>query len=501
MSNKSFMSNKSLGLSHRILFLNTLGFSICFACWTLNGVLVTHLRDNGFFDWTVVEMGWLIGLPILSGSVFRLPMGIWTDKYGGKPVFIGLLITCAVSVFLLQYAQSFWSFAILSICFGLAGTSFAVGIPYVAGWYPQNWQGRALGIFGAGNAGAAITTFVAPALLRSFSENNPETGWHKLLYVYALAMFIMAILFVLFAKNKTIAKVEKESIGRMLGKTLSNMRILRFGLYYFLVFGAFVAFAQWLLPYYVNVYKENLVLAGIFTSLFSLPSGVIRAFGGYLSDRFGARVVMYWVLGSSVVISGFLMIPKMEINTIYNGVMAKHNGEIKSVNESEIVFTDQSRYTLKKKQDNFQHSDFFPSKHTWQEAIVNEHDVVKKKQLIAQGITQIQFQANVWVYTALVILIGISWGIGKAAVYKYIPEYFPNSIGLVGGIIGLLGGLGGFVGPVLFGYLLDYTGIWTSSWIFIFVLSLICFIWMQRAVNKLNKVQLGTKFKELRKNY
>lgn len=87
--------------------------------------------------------------------------------------------------------------------------------------------------------------------------------------------------------------------------------------------------------------------------------------------------------------------------------------------------------------------------------------------------------------------MGISWGIGKAAVYKYIPEYFPNSIGLVGGTIGLLGGLGGFVGPVLFGYLLDYTGLWTSSWIFIFILSLVCFIWMQRAVNKLNKNQLG----------
>lgn len=287
----------------------------------------------------------------------------------------------------------------------------------------------------------------------------------------------------------------------MLLKTL-NVRVWRFGLYYFLVFGAFVAFAQWLLPYYVNVYKESLVMAGIFTSLFSLPSGLIRALGGYLSDHFGARIVMYWVLGSSIVISAFLMVPRMEINTIYNGVMAKRDGVVEAVNDKEIVFTDKTHYPLKHKQDDVQHSNFFPSKNTWQEAIVNEHDVVKKKQLIAQGITQIHFQANVWIYTVLVILMGISWGIGKAAVYKYIPEYFPNRIGLVGGTIGLLGGLGGFVGPVLFGYLLDYTGLWTSSWIFIFILSLVCFIWMQRAVNKLNKDQLGQKkYIELKQNY
>lgn len=495
------MANKSLRLAHRILLLNTLGFSICFACWTLNGVLVTYLQDNGLLDLTVVEMGWLIGLPILSGSVLRLPVGIWADKYGGKPVFIALLLFCAVSVFLLQYAHSFWSFAFLSVCFGMAGTSFAVGIPYVSSWYPQNWQGRALGIFGAGNAGAAITTFIAPGLLHSFSVSNPNTGWHKLLYVYVACLLVMSLLFLFFAKNRKIEKGYQESISKMLLKTL-NVRVWRFGLYYFLVFGAFVAFAQWLLPYYVNVYKESLVMAGIFTSLFSLPSGLIRALGGYLSDHFGARIVMYWVLGSSIVISAFLMVPRMEINTIYNGVMAKRDGVVETVNDKEIVFTDKTHYPLKHKQDDVQHSNFFPSKNTWQEAIVNEHDVVKKKQLIAQGITQIHFQANVWIYTVLVILMGISWGIGKAAVYKYIPEYFPNSIGLVGGTIGLLGGLGGFVGPVLFGYLLDYTGLWTSSWIFIFILSLVCFIWMQRAVNKLNKDQLGQKkYIELKQNY
>lgn len=169
------MSN--LKESHKILFLNTLAFTICFACWTLNGVLVTYLVDKGIFDWSIVQVGWLLGIPILSGSIFRLPIGILTDKYGGKIVFSVLLILCAIPLFLLTQATSFWSFAILSFFFGLVGTSFAVGIGYTSVWYPKEWQGRALGIFGMGNAGAAITTFIAPSLLNKFSETDPENGW------------------------------------------------------------------------------------------------------------------------------------------------------------------------------------------------------------------------------------------------------------------------------------------------------------------------------------
>ncbi|PBJ14231.1 Nitrate transporter [Flavobacterium sp. ACN6] len=89
----------NLSQSHRILFLNTLAFTICFACWTLNGVLVTFLADKGIFNFTVIETGWLLGIPILSGSIFRLPIGILTDKYGGKIVFSTLLLLCSVPLF------------------------------------------------------------------------------------------------------------------------------------------------------------------------------------------------------------------------------------------------------------------------------------------------------------------------------------------------------------------------------------------------------------------
>ncbi|VAX41001.1 Nitrate/nitrite transporter, partial [hydrothermal vent metagenome] len=99
------------------------------------------------------------------------------------------------------------------------------------------------------------------------------------------------------------------------------------------------------------------------------------------------------------------------------------------------------------------------------------------------------FQANIWVFTFFSLIIGAVMGIGKAAVYKHIPDYFPNDVGVVGGIVGVLGGLGGFVCPVIFGYLLKYTGLWTSCWMFFAVLIAVCFVWMHLVIQKMMKAK------------
>ena len=480
----------SLRESHKILFLNTLAFTVSFACWTLNGVLVTFLVDRGIFNWSVVEVGWLLGIPILSGAIFRLPIGILTDKYGGKIIFSFLLFLCAIPLFLLPFADTFWSFAVLSFLFGLIGTSFSVGIGYTSVWYPQNWQGRALGIFGMGNAGAAITTFIAPTLLNDFSKNDPTDGWKMLPITYGAVLVAIGVLFIIFAKNKK-PQGDTKNLKALL-TPLKSARVWRFGAYYFLVFGCFVAYSQWLLPNFMNVYHTSLVMGGMFATLFSLPGGVIRAFGGYLSDKFGARKVMYWVLGSSMVISFLLMFPKMEIFTSGPGVMANNSGVVTSVTASGLVLNNND-YKIKPKVDvALTDASILPVKTSWQEIVVKENQAVSKKELLAKGVTQIKFAANMWVYVILVVLIGISWGIGKAAVYKHIPEYFPNEVGVVGGMVGLIGGLGGFFGPIIFSYLLNFTGLWTSSWLFIFAISTACLIWMHKTIiNALRKTTPG----------
>ncbi len=473
--------------AYKALTITTLTFTLCFAIWMLNGVLITFLSSNQIYDWTLSEIGLLIGLPVLTGSVMRLPAGLLADRFGGKPVMIGLLLTCAIPLVLLSFADSYLSFALCSFGFGIAGSGFAIGVPYIALWFPKNRQGLALGIFGAGNAGAAITTLLAPTLLELFTNNfqNIE-GWRKLPIVYAGIMVTMAIVFYLSTTNKKPQQPPR-TLKKQL-EPLKSLRVWRFGLYYFLVFGCFVAFSQWLMPYYVNVYYLPLVTAGILVSLFSFPSGVIRALGGWLSDKYGGRIVMYWVLGGSIFIAFLLIIPKMEITSPGKGIMATNDGIVENITATHIIVSG-IEYPLQKhkgKLDKAEEGTFvFPIKDHWQEAVVKVGEPIVKKQLLAKGITKIYFQANIWVFTVLVILIGAIWGIGKAAVYKHIPQYFPDQVGVVSGIVGVIGGLGGFFGPILFGFLLDYSGLWTSSWMFIFILSAVCLIWMHRVIQKM----------------
>ncbi|MDP3981265.1 MAG: MFS transporter [Chlamydiota bacterium] len=483
------MLERVTSTSHKVLFLNTLAFTVCFAAWMLNGVLVTFLANNQVFSWGPVQIGWLMGIPVLTGSLFRLPAGMLTDKFGGKPVYGALLLICAVPMYFLSYANSFFIYALCSFGFGLVGVSFSIGIAFSSVWYPKEHQGTALGIFGTGNAGAAVTTLFAPTLLNKLTQNGAYLeGWRLLPKYYAVVLIVTGILIFIFSTNRKPASSQKNLI-QMLG-TLKNIRVWRFGLYYFLVFGCFVAFSQWLVPYFVNVYYLPLVTAGIFASLFSLPSGVIRALGGWMSDKFGARKIMYWVLSASTLISFLLIIPKMEIYSPGQGIMAVRDGVVTEVTEKNINVGDKTYELIKKveKFDNLDDKTFvFPTKDVWQESVVIEGQHVKRKELLAKGITRIYFQANVWIFAAFVIFLGSVWGIGKAAVYKHIPDYFPEEVGVVGGMVGVIGGLGGFFCPIIFGYLLKGTGLWTSCWMFMFLLSLLCLGWMHVVITKILK--------------
>ena len=320
-----------------VLGMNTLAFTVCFMCWMMNGVLITFLVDNGVFRWTPAEMGWLIGIPVLTGSITRLPVGILTDKYGGRIVYGLLMLVSAVFMYMVGWANSYEQFLLLGLGFGVTGASFAVGIAYTSVWFPKEKQGTALGIFGAGNAGAAVTSLGAPHLLNWFTNNGDNLeGWRMLPRVYAAALLVMAIVFFLFTHTRIAAGGGEKTLAERLAP-LKVMRVWRFGLYYFLVFGGFVALAQWLIPYYVNVYAMSVVSAGFMASIFSLPSGVIRALGGWMSDLWGARPVMHGVLLSCLICSALLIVPRMDIWSPGSGVMARGGGVVKSVGDGEIV--------------------------------------------------------------------------------------------------------------------------------------------------------------------
>lgn len=469
------------------LTMSTLAFTVCFAAWMLNGVLVTFLADNGVFRWTGSEMGTLIGIPVLTGSVLRLPIGVLTDRYGGRPVFTGLLLLAAVPMFLLGSVGGFWGFLLCSLGFGSIGAGFAVGIAFTAVWFPKHQQGTAMGIFGAGNAGAAVTTLGAPSLLRWLTGGGTQLeAWRTLPKLYAAVLVAMAVLFYFTTTNRMPEGSVSKRLGDMLSP-LKSTRVWRFGLYYFLVFGGFVALAQWLVPYYTNVYSMSLVTAGLMTSIFSGPSGVIRALGGWLSDRFGARAVTFWVLVITATCCALLFFPKMDVESPGRGVMATRAGAVTAVS-TDSVRVGEMDYPLKLMPQSakrvFSDSELvvMPVIHSWHEPVVKVGDPVIKRQLLARGVTHIYFQANVWIFTVLVFMIGIAMGIGKASVYRYIADFFPKNVGVVGGTVGVIGGLGGFFCPVLFGYLLDTIGLWTTTWMALFATGVVCILWLAVAV-------------------
>lgn len=401
----------------RALVMTTLAFTACFSVWTIFSILGIRIKyEIGLSD---TQFGILVATPILSGSLTRLFLGIWTDKYGGRIVFTILMMISSVFTWILTLTTEFYQCIITALGIGLAGGGFAVGVAYVSRWYPKEQQGTALGIFGIGNFGAAITNFGAPFLL--------FLGWHGVAKVYSVILFLVAITFYITTKTDPVIihrkkfNLEPESTIKQL-EPLKNIQVWRFALYYFFVFGAFVALALWLPRYYVGVYGLDIKTAGMLTALYSTPGSLFRALGGFLSDKIGARKIMYWTFSFSVLCLFFMSYPAT--NYIVQGV------------SGDISFS--LRITLTP-------------------------------------------------FVILSIILGFFMSLGKAAVYKHIPVYYTNNVGAVGGIVGLIGGLGGFCCPIIFGMLNDYIGIWTSCFMFLFLIALISLVWMHFSISVINK--------------
>ena len=289
----------------RALTSSTLAFTGCFAVWTIFSIIGLQIREQ--LNLNETEFGLLVGTPILTGSLIRLVLGIWADQYGGRLVYVGVMLTAALSTLLLTTANTYPMYLLAALGIGVAGGSFAVGVAYVSRWYPQEKQGFALGIFGMGNVGAAVTKLAAPFVMVAF-------GWHAVAQLWAMALVLMAAAFWLTTEDDPILKnrrkegVPPQAFLKQL-EPLQNLQVWRFALYYFFVFGAFVALALWLPRFLMGAYGFDIKTAGTLAALFSLAASLFRAFGGWLSDRIGARKVMYWTFTVSMICTFVLSYP------------------------------------------------------------------------------------------------------------------------------------------------------------------------------------------------
>ncbi|WP_420894282.1 MFS transporter [Vandammella animalimorsus] len=388
-----------------VLLSSTFAFTICFAVWMVFAVLGIPIKEQ--LNLTETQFGLLAATPVLTGSLVRVPLGIWTDRYGGRIVFFALMMVAVVPVWLLAYATEFWQFLVLGLFVGLTGGSFSVGTPYVARWFPKHRQGLAMGVFGAGNSGSALTKLLAPSLIAAAGG-----AWVIVPKVYAVALLVTAIVFWLFSASNPQHVVQSNVSLREQLALLKDPRVLRYCQYYSVVFGGYVALALWMTKYYIGEYGFSIELAGVLAACFSLPGGVLRALGGWISDRYGAYQTTWWVMWVCWVCFFILSYPQTDFTMQgVNGPVSFHIG------------------------------------------------------------------LNVWVFTALLFIVGIAMAIGKASVFKFISDEFTDNIGAVSGIVGLAGGLGGFILPIMFGALLDFTGIRSSAFMLLYgtvCVSLIC---------------------------
>ena len=270
----------------RVLAVSTLAFAVCFAAWLMFGVTGIPIRRE--LGLNASEFGLLTATPVLTGALFRLPLGIWTDRFGGRIVMFALLVTCAVPLWLSSYAVALWQFLLLGLALGLVGASFAVGTPYTARFFPKARKGLAMGVFGAGTTGAAINMFIAPTLVSNY-------GWQSVPRVYAAALIVTAALFWLLSAPDPGISGRPMPLREQLS-VLRDPRVWKYCQYYSIVFGGFTAVSIWMPQYFVNEYQFPIGQAALMAASFALPAGVLRALGGFLSDRFGAHSVTWWVL-------------------------------------------------------------------------------------------------------------------------------------------------------------------------------------------------------------
>ncbi|MFC5695503.1 nitrate/nitrite transporter [Pseudomonas sp. GCM10022186] len=387
-----------------VLGMSTMAFTICFMVWMMFAVLGVPIKD--LLQLNETQFGLLAATPVLSGSLVRLPLGMLTDRFGGRIVFFLLMLACVLPIYLIGEATRYWQFLVLGLFVGLAGGSFSVGIAYVAKWFDKSRQGLAMGIFGAGNAGSALTKFLAPAIIAA-------TSWQMVPKVYSAIMFVTALAFWFFTYDDKRHRVSASLSFADQLKTLKDQRVWRYCQYYSIVFGGYVALALWMTKYYVQEYGFSLQSAALLAACFSLPGGVLRAIGGWMSDKWGAHSVTWWVMWVSWVCLFILSYPQ----------------------------TDFTVHTV-------------------------------------DGPRTFHIGLNAWVFTVLMFVMGIAWAFGKASVFKYISNEFPDRMGAVSGIVGLAGGLGGFVLPILFGALVDLTGVRSSCFMLMYGVVWVSLIWM-----------------------
>jgi MFS transporter, NNP family, nitrate/nitrite transporter len=361
------------------LVLATGAFALCFAVFGTMSAMMPVLSKQ--MHLSSVQKSIAVALPVLLGSLGRIPLGMLTDRVGGRIVFSAVMLLSIIPAFLMGTVADYHQLLVYGFFIGIALASFSVGVGFVSGWYSAERQGSALGVYGAGNIGQSLAAFGSPFIAAA-------AGLRWGFWTFGVLLTIWLVIFVVMARNAP-RKGAIKSFADVV-RPLSDGRSWILSLYYFLTFGGFVAMAVYLPIFLTEMFKLSPQDAGVRTAGFVVLATLMRPLGGSLADRVGGRMILKWVFPFTAIMAMFLACPMM------------------------VTFT-----------------------------------------IGALG-------------------MAAAIGLGNGAVFKLVPEYFPNSVGSVTGLVGAAGGLGGFFPPLLLGFVRQETGSFLIGFILLGAFALCC---------------------------
>lgn len=381
------------------LTLATIAFAVCFYAWALLGPLGPDLQEQ--LDLTDGQLALTISIPVVLGSLMRVPLGILTDRFGGRLVFTILMAFTPLPLIGLALLNDSWG-AVLGFAFllGFAGASFAVGIPFVNKWYPPSRSGFALGVYGVGMGGTVVAALTAPGIADATSLDAPFWLAAGMLVVMALTFWFLATDAPGSVQHRTGSLFAPLSVFRGSG----SGRAWALTLFYFLAFGGFVAMFLYLPKLLVDVHDLSKTDAGARAAGFALLAVAARPIGGWLSDRIGARTVLTGSFVGTAILA-------LALAGLYESMIP---------------------------------------------------------------------------LTISCLSLGVFLGLGTGAVFRLVPEWFPDHVGAVTGVVGAAGGLGGFFPPLVMALVKNQTGTYVLGFVLMAVVALaaLLVLWIEGRASK-----------------
>src|SRR5579863_1055910 len=287
------------------LALGTGAFALCFAVFGSMSAMMPIISRH--MALTPVQKSIAIAIPVLLGSLGRIPLGILTDRFGGRIVFSTVMVLSIIPAFLMGGVSSYRQLLFYGFLIGIALASFSVGVAFVNGWYPPERQGFALGVYGAGNIGQSLAAYGSPVLAAA-------VGFKWGFWTFGVLLAIWLMIFASLARNAP-NRGQVKSFAQIV-QPLNDKRSWMLSLYYFLTFGGFVAMALYLPTLLTEVFKLTPQDAGFRTAGFVVLATTVRPVGGVLADKVGGRAILKWVFPATAVFAIFLACPLMSTFTV-----------------------------------------------------------------------------------------------------------------------------------------------------------------------------------------